>query len=145
MKKDAIMELNDVALDLFNYMAYSYRKLKLDVTPIQGRILIALYNNKEMYCQKKIEEFVPCNKSTLSNILKTMEKNGLIKRIGDGDDSRKKNIILTTKAKKIIVILNDNKEKLKQDIMRGISVEEIKSFNDVLLKFKYNIERCKND
>lgn len=145
MKKDAIMELNDVALDLFNYMAYSYRKLKLDVTPIQGRILIALYNNKEMYCQKKIEEFVPCNKSTLSNILKTMEKNGLIKRIGDGDDSRKKNIILTTKAKKIIVILNDNKEKLKQDIMRGISDEEIKSFNDVLLKFKYNIERCKND
>lgn len=145
MKKDAIMELNDVALDLFNYMAYSYRKLKLDVTPIQGRILIALYNNKEMYCQKKIEEFVPCNKSTLSNILKTMEKNGLIKRIGDGDDSRKKNIILTTKAKEILVMLNDNKEKLMQDIMRGISDEEIKSFNDVLLKFKYNIERCKND
>lgn len=145
MKKDVIMELNDVTLDLFNYMAYSYRKLKLDVTPIQGRILIALYNNKEMYCQKKIEEFVPCNKSTLSNILKTMEKNGLIKRIGDGDDSRKKNIILTTKAKKILVMLNDNKEKLMQDIMRGISDEEIKSFNDVLLKFKYNIERCKND
>lgn len=145
MKKDAIMELNDVALDLFNYMAYNYKKLKLDVTPIQGRILIVIHNNNGMHCQKKLEEFVPCNKSTLSNILKTMEKNGLIKRIGDDDDSRKKNIILTKKAKEILVMLNDNKEKLMQDIMRGISDEEIKSFNDVLLKFKYNIERCKND
>ena len=145
MEKDVIMKLNDVTLYLFNYMAYHYKNLNLDITPIQARIILAIYNNKEMPSQKRIEGFVPCNKSTISNILKTMEKNGLIKKVDNATDLRRKSIVLTAKSENIISILNKDKERLLKDLTEGISKEEMDSFNDVLIKFKYNIERCKND
>lgn len=138
------MSLNDVNLAFFKYILYRYKRLKLDITPVQGRILLAIYKNREMSCQKSIEEFVPCNKSTISNILKTMEKNGLIKRVGNENDLRRKSIVLTSKAKRILNILDDDKKKLVQDITKDISEEEIIFFNGILMKLKYNVERCKN-
>lgn len=139
------MKLNDVTLSLFNYMAYHYKKLNLDITPIQARIIFAIYNNREMPSQRNIEGFVPCKKSTISNILKTMEKNGLIEKKGNANDLRRKSIVLTAKSEEILNILKDDKEEILKSITEGISEEEMIFFNDVLMKFKYNIERCKND
>ena len=144
MEKTIITELNDITLSLYKYIANRYKKLKVDITPIQGRIIFAIRNNNNTICQKDIEEYVPCNKSTISSILNTMEKNGLIVRVDNESDLRKKNIVLTSKSKKIIEILDNDKDNLLNDLVYGISKDEMNLFNDVLMKLKNNIERCKN-
>lgn len=144
MENDIFFGLNDINLSLFKYMSFRYRRLKLDITPVQARILLAICQNREMSCQKSIEEIVHCNKSTISNILKTMEKNGLIKRIGNENDLRRKSIVLTSKAKKILSILDEDRKRIVQDITENISDDEIIIFNKILMKLKYNVERCKN-
>ena len=89
MEKSIILEMNDVALDIFKLLSTRYKKLGLEVTPVQSRIIMALYSQNNLLCQRDIEANVPCNKSTLSAILNTMEKNGLITRQGSENDSRK--------------------------------------------------------
>ena len=54
------------------------------------------------YNQKRLEQVIACNKSTLSSILDTMEKNKLIVRYEDEHDSRRKLVKLTDKALDII-------------------------------------------
>ena len=108
MEKSMILEMNDIALDIFKLLSTRYKKLGLEVTPVQGRIIMALYSQNNLLCQRDIEANVPCNKSTLSAILNTMEKNGLITRQGSENDSRKKNIILTTKSLEIAEFLKED-------------------------------------
>ena len=145
MEKDIVMELNDVTLLLFKHASSRYKKMNIDITPMQARILMAIHNSKDVICQKYIENYVACNKSTISNVLDTMEKNGLIKRIDNEDDLRRKNIVLTEKSELILKQLKKAKEKLMNEVTEGITDKEMKILDDVLEKIKYNLERCKND
>ena len=145
MEKDIVMELNDVTLLLFKHASSRYKKMNIDITPMQARILIAIHDSKDVVCQKYIESYVACNKSTISNVLDTMEKNGLIKRIDNEDDLRRKNIVLTEKSELILKQLKDDKEKVLEEITDGITEDEINVLDNVLDKIKYNLERCKND
>ena len=78
-KMAMIYEINE--LDLFFFKAMANRYKKLDITPVQSRIIMVIASKKDGMYQKEMEDFIPCNKSTLSAILNTMEKNELIKRI----------------------------------------------------------------
>ena len=60
---------------------------------------------KEKVYQKDIGIALNLRRATLSEILKTMEKNDLIFRIQDKTDTRKKEIILSDTAKEIFKLL----------------------------------------
>lgn len=104
-----------------------------------------LYDKKEAICQKDIERFIACNKSTLSSILNTMEKNDLIVRVGSEDDSRCKNILLTDKALSIVFLLKQEQEHIEKVLSSCIDEEEYLVFCRVVKKIKENLEGIKND
>lgn len=141
MEKSMILEMNDVALDIFKLLSTRYKKLGLEVTPVQGRIIMALYSQNNLLCQRDIEASVPCNKSTLSAILNTMEKNGLITRQGSENDSRKKNIILTTKSLEIAEFLKEDNLRISKILSSNITEDEYIIFGQILEKIKTNVER----
>ena len=141
MEKSMILEMNDVALDIFKLLSTRYKKLGLEVTPVQGRIIMALYSQNNLLCQWDIEASVPCNKSTLSAILNTMEKNGLITRQGSENDSRKKNIILTTKSLEIAEFLKEDNLRISKILSSNITEDEYIIFGQILEKIKTNVER----
>lgn len=141
MEKSMILEMNDVALDIFKLLSTRYKKLGLEVTPVQGRIIMALYSQNNLLCQRDIEASVPCNKSTLSAILNTMEKNGLITRQGSENDSRKKNIILTTKSLEIAEFLKEDNLHISKILSSNITEDEYIIFGQILEKIKTNVER----
>lgn len=141
MEKSIILEMNDITLDIFKTLSTRYKKLNLEVTPVQGRIIMALYSRDDLLCQKDIESNVACNKSTLSAILNTMEKNGLITRQGSENDSRKKNIILTEKSLKIAKFLKEDNLRISKILGSNITEDEYIIFGQILEKIKNNMER----
>lgn len=138
-KMAMIYEINELDLFFFKVMANRYKKL--DITPVQSRIIMVIASKEDGMYQKEIEDFIPCNKSTLSAILNTMEKNELIKRVDSEIDSRRKVIILTDKALEIVRYLKEDKKVLDHILLDNITDEEYRLFSDILHKLRDNMER----
>ena len=142
MQNSSIMhKLKEVDLEIFKAVSARYKSLGLDVTPVQSRIIMFLYDSDALICQRDIEKFVSCNKSTMSAVLNTMEKNELIVRKGSSSDSRRKIIELTDKSVNVANILMNDKKKMSKILSAGITEEEYVIFTNILDKIKKNLER----
>lgn len=117
-----------------------------EITIMHGWILGFLYENRgrKIY-QRDFENNFGIAKSTITNILKLMEKKGYVTRVTDADDARLKEIRLTglgeaTHQKTVCVLdgLNDGMEK-------GITEEERKIFCAILDKMVKNMEGGKEE
>lgn len=142
MQNSSIMhKLKEVDLEIFKAVSARYKNLGLDVTPVQSRIIMFLYDSDISICQRDIEKFVSCNKSTMSAVLNTMEKNELIVRKGSSSDSRRKIIELTDKSINVANILMNDRKKMNKILSAGIIEEEYVIFTNILEKIKKNLER----
>lgn len=105
----------------------------------QGRTLHYLLAQTEDVFQKDIEEEYGIRPSTATELLKQMEKNGLIIRESVPYDNRLKKIVLTDKAllykNQVIYDLTVMEEQL----VKGISEEKMKVFFEVLEKMMDNL------
>lgn len=105
----------------------------------QGRTLHFLLAQTDDVFQKDIEEEYSIRPSTATELLKQMEKNGLIVREPVSYDNRLKKIVLTDKAliyKKQVV---DDLTELEETLTRGISEEKMKIFFEVMEKMMDNL------
>ena len=94
--------------------------------------------------QRDFEERFSIRRSTATNMLKLMEKNGIITRESVDYDARLKKIVLTEKAIEIHKKAVKNIEKIESILKSGITDEELALFYNVLDKIKLNLE-VKND
>ena len=138
---DILFKVNELNMYVLKTISLRYKNMGMNITPVQGRIIMAIYDKEVDSCQKDIEQVISCNKSTLSSILNTMEKKELIKRVEFKKDSRRNKIILTDKALKIIKILKKDQIYLSKILTNNITDEEYTYFNGVIEKIKGNIER----
>ncbi len=119
---------------------------KMSLTHAQARILRFLFTNKDKTIyQGDIEKEVGVRRSTISGILNTMEKNGLIIRKSSIYDARKKEIALTSNS------LNKHKEierkiaDFESVLLKGITDEEKEAFFKTIDKLKENLKQERND
>ena len=89
--------------------------------------------------QKDLEAVFEMRRSTASEILKLMEKNGLIIRTSMESDARLKKIVLTDKAKEFSSNIEREFANTEAKIVEGISDEEMASFSATLNKIKANM------
>lgn len=89
--------------------------------------------------QKDLEAVFEMRRSTASEILKLMEKNGLIIRTSMESDARLKKIVLTDKAKEFSINIEREFANTEAKIVEGISDEEMASFSATLNKIKANM------
>ena len=125
------------------YMDNDATKLYVDkMTGTHGWAIGYFYHNKDRdIFQKDFEQQFNIRRSTASNILSLMEKNGLITRKSVPYDARLKKITLTQKAVEIHHIVEGAFEKLEDTIQEGITPEELEVFYRVLDKINSNLER----
>ena len=110
-------------------------------TGVHGWAIRYFYENREKdVFQRDFEERFSIRRSTATNMLKLMEKNGLISRQSVDYDARLKKIVLTDKAIKIHNKAIQNIETLENSIKKGITEQELDSFYEVLDKIKANLE-----
>ena len=110
-------------------------------TPTQMQILeYILEHPKENIYQKDLENILNLRRATVSGVLQTMEKNNLIERIIDTDDSRVKRIILNPEAKRIFKAHEKILREIEESIIKGIPEEELLLFLQVIHKMQNNLK-----
>lgn len=142
------MQMEDeelIRLRALDYLAkrISQKTVKLpdfSINPTQNQIIFYLtyYKNKEMY-QKDLCDLLKLQKSSVTESLDYLEKNGVISRIVNKDDNRKKQIVLTEKAKQVVNSIDESYRQINKTAVKDISKEELRTFNEVLAKMSSNI------
>lgn len=142
-KKRIGFELSHCSRLIRRYMDAQAVKSYLDeMTGTHGWALRYFHQNcdRDIF-QKDFEKKFDIRRSTASNILSLMEKNGLIMRQSVPYDARLKKIVLTQKAQDVHQQVEEAFCKMEEDIARDISDEELDAFFSILEKIKNNIER----
>ena len=105
----------------------------------QGRVLHFLLAQTEAIFQKDIEEEFGMRASTVSELLKQMEKNGFIERKQMPYDGRLKQIIVTEKGLCYKAQVITDLATLEKKITKDISTDELELFFKVAEKMMRNL------
>ena len=119
-------------------------KINSVLTPTQMEIIeyIKENENKEIY-QKDLENVLNLRRATVSGVLQTMEKNGILERIAHPSDARAKRIILNKNAERLFTVGEHKVKELESIITKNISAEDISIFSNVLNKMINNLKEEK--
>ncbi len=110
-----------------------------DITPVQGMILGFVIDAEEDLFQKDIEQVFTLRRSTVSGVLSSMEKSGLITRKRVEADARLRKICATEKGKKLHSLIRSELGAIEYQITAGLSDEEITAFLHTAEKIKRNL------
>lgn len=111
-------------------------------SPLQLRIIIFLEDNKDKdIYQKDLEKTLNISKSAISGVIKTMEKKGIVERIPVLNDARKNKIILSEKSLQFYREKIEDMKKISEELISGISDDELKEFKRILNKMKENLQK----
>ena len=105
----------------------------------EGKVLHFLLAQTNDVFQKDIEEEYCLRPPTATELLKKMEKNGLIYREPISTDERMKKIIVSEKALRYKEIVIADITKLEDDLTKNISKKDLDIFFDVIEKMLKNI------
>ena len=120
-KKSLIHEIKIINGDIFKAISNRYKSMNIDITPMHARIIMTIYKSSEPLCKKDLENSMSCNKSTMSSIISTMEKNGLVRRQTSEHDSRINYLVLTDKGLEMVDFLNDSGPMLTSQMKKELS------------------------
>ena len=107
---------------------------------MQGWIINYLYDHQEKEIfQKDIERNFHIARSTVTCMVKQMEKEGFIARVGVERDSRLKKIILLKKGEELHELIRGRLSGLEMSMKEGISEEEMEAFFKVAFRILDNL------
>lgn len=117
-----------------------------EVTLMHGWILKYLYDNRdrEVY-QKDIEKQFSVGRSTVTMVIKMMEKRELVCRESVRHDARLKKVVLTPKGYCHHEQVEQHLTEIHKGIMEGITDEEKKLFLHIVKKMEQNLAITKTE
>ena len=112
----------------------------------QCKVIHYLFNNndKTVY-QKEIEKSFGLRASTATEIIKSLEKMAVIKRVPSKEDARFKEIILTEKADEYKEDVCHDIEMLEEKLTSGISKEELDCWLVITNRMLANLGGMENE
>lgn len=123
-------------------IAYEARRGIDEVTVMHGWIIGYMYDNQEKEIfQKDIEAAFSITRSTVTGILKLMEKKGYIYRESVEWDARLKRLVLTDRGRELHEGTMRNIRMLEDSVREGISPQELETFFRVIELMKANLEK----
>ena len=116
-------------------------KYAMNISPIQVRIVkyLVKQNNKAIL-QKDMEYLFNIRRSTVSGVIKTMEKNNIIIRENVKDDNKSKEIKLTDDVYKRANDLVKELKELDLELLRDVDKEDLEVFMRVLKNIQDNLK-----
>lgn len=138
--KEVGVLVNILNCKLKKYMAAVFKSEGINLTAEQFLVMDALWNQGEM-TQQSIAYIIQKDKNSVTQFIDNLEKKGLVQRVVDASDRRVNNI----KLSKTGMAMKENTKKVAikaiNNILEGISEEELKSFASVLNKACDNVEK----
>lgn len=116
-------------------------KYAMNISPIQVRIVkyLVKQNNKAIL-QKDMEYIFNIRRSTVSGVIKTMEKNNIIIRENVKDDNKSKEIKLTDDVYKRANDLVKELKELDLELLKDVDKEDLEVFMRVLKNIQDNLK-----
>lgn len=116
-------------------------KYAMNISPIQVRIVkyLVKQNNKAIL-QKDMEYLFNIRRSTVSGVIKTMEKNNIIIRENVKDDNKSKEIKLTDEVYKRANELVKELKELDLELLKNVNKEDLEVFMRVLKNIQDNLK-----
>lgn len=130
------MAIKTLSNQFHRYMTASKLQMRAEIpelqriTDIQGRIINYLHSqpeDREIY-QQEIEKLFNIRQSTTTNILKRIERNGLIYRKKSTRDARMNTVALTDRAKILCPLASEGIQRAEKQVATGLSDAEIALF-----------------
>lgn len=118
-----------------------FQKNKIPLTKQQWIVLKLLHDDGDGLIQNELAFITNRNKASLTRLISGMEKNGYVKRVSSEKDSRKKNIYITTKGKKLFLKTKPILLSCIYKIQNNISENELENFMKVMLKIQNNLQK----
>ncbi len=106
----------------------------------QGKVIHYLFANKDhpVY-QKNIERDFGMRPATATELVKSLEQMGLVRRIPDKNDGRYKEIVLTEKAQSLQEDVSRDMDELEKSMTEGIGEEELRLWADITVRMLDNL------
>lgn len=145
MEKDIYCQIKELEILICRLIHSKNPNIIKPPTITQARIMKYIFenNSKDIY-QKDLEKALNLRRATVSEVLATMERKGLIIRSENPNDARSKKIELAqldnNKKRKI----KEQMQQLEQALTQDISKEELLTFSLVLRKMQNNIKKQYN-
>ncbi|WMJ80177.1 MarR family transcriptional regulator [Clostridium sp. MB40-C1] len=111
---------------------------KVGVYPGQPPMLIALYH-KDGQSQKELADKLKIKPSTITVMLRRMEKAQLVERRLDVEDQRVSRVYLTHQGKKICKEVKEIIQSIGSECFSGFTVEEKVLFRRLLMQMRDNL------
>lgn len=109
----------------------------------EGKLIHFLFENSDKTVfQKNIESVFGLRASTATQVLASLERSGLIKRVPGKADGRYKEIVLTEKAEEYRRSVYLDMETLDRRITEGIEPGEIELWRGITQKMINNMKEC---
>lgn len=122
---------------------------EFNLTLTEATVITFLHNNPGKDTAADIVELRMLQKGNVSQAVDSLVKKDLLEREQDQNDRRKIHLHLTKGADPMIASMGGLWEKFSQELFKGISREEMQSFDRVNEQMKYNMQRItggkKND
>ena len=107
----------------------------IKMTNMHGRIISYLHRNegRDTY-QRDIEKTFMISGPSVSEVLKLMQKNGLIERQSVKHDARLKKIVLTDKGRQLDAEVQQSMDAVENEVAAMLSEEEFAAFEKTVEK-----------
>lgn len=142
MKNNAMYQIKSLHHEVARYMMNNKYKDKNNIpTMVQMQIIhyMKMHENENIY-QKDLEKALNIRRATISEVLKTMEKNNLISRTVNENDTRVKKIVLNQKAHIIFDNMKHVLNETEKILEKNIDKSDLNIFYKVLFKMKENLK-----
>lgn len=111
-----------------------------DLQTSYGNIIFTLLKYDKL-TMKDLADEIKRDRSTLTVLIRKLEKNGYVKREENPDDARSKYVSLTVKALDLEYIFKEVSCTINECIWADIDEKEVEIFLKVLDKIKINLEK----
>lgn len=138
LSKEIAVELNLTGCKLKQYIAAMLRIEDVPLTPEQFMLIDLLWNQGSM-TQQQLADQMHKDKNSVTKLVDAIEKKGFVVREQSLKDRRANTLVLTEKALQLKDSAKRKGISILDNILEGISEEELRSFLSTLHKLNSNM------
>ena len=138
LSKEIAVELNLTGCKLKQFIAFKLRQMGVPLTPEQFMLIDLLWNQGEM-SQQQLADQLQKDKNSVTKLVDAIERKGFVVRRQNLQDRRSNTLVITEKANQLKPGAKQKGISILDQMLEGISEEELRNFLDTLRKLNVNM------
>ena len=143
LSKEIAVELNLTGCKLKQFIAAKLRQMEVPLTPEQFILIDLLWNQGSM-SQQQLADQMQKDKNSVTKLVDALERKGFVVREQNRQDRRSNTLVLTEKAEGLKHGAKQKGISILDEMLVGISAEELRSFLMILHKLNRNMTSAGN-